>query len=500
MRLKTQLVPGLAKLAWVAVCRPEEEFITVRHGPSVEVVEGWCVEAVWAGDFAAGDFDRTDLVFGTGVRCRGDRVVFVTSGTTMDRLWHCRYDGACYVANSLPLLLAAADMSLLDDRHYFRDIRTICEGLDAYRRSIPASPHPLNVQYFHNLVWDGLGLTEAEKPDFAPDFASYADYYGFLQGAAERLGANLAAPHRRHRIASLTTVSSGYDSCAAAVVAKWAGCARAVTIGQSNSLWRGSDSGADVAERLGLECAEYGRTAKQYPHEASVWAATGRAGVLNWTQFDYPEPLCLFFTGCRGDRAWNRADGPVPKPFSTPSVGDLGLCEFRLIRGIFHCPVPLWGIRHIGQIRAVSRLPEMQPWTLGTDYDRPIARRMVEDADVPRDSFAVRKKNASSEHYFVWPYSPEARASFARFLRERHLYVPSDWLVAALRPVVTLDRLVFLNVTSKLGLPDVALRTRLRFRANFLLFHWGNEELRRACREALDAAVRGTTQSGGHAA
>ena len=52
----------------------------------VETGPNWCVEAVWAGPFEAADFDRTDLMFGTGIRARGDHLMFVNSGTAVDRL------------------------------------------------------------------------------------------------------------------------------------------------------------------------------------------------------------------------------------------------------------------------------------------------------------------------------------------------------------------------------------------------------------------------------
>ncbi len=105
-QLEPKCVPGWPKLAWVAVLDEGTETVTVYHGPMVEVADDWIVEAVWAGDFAAGDFDRTDLVFGSGVRCRGRRMVFVSSGTTFDCLWRLERAGRCVVSNSLPAVLA----------------------------------------------------------------------------------------------------------------------------------------------------------------------------------------------------------------------------------------------------------------------------------------------------------------------------------------------------------------------------------------------------------
>jgi hypothetical protein len=62
------------------------ETVSVLHGPRVETNPDWCVEAVWAGSFSEGGFDLTDVIVGTGIRIRGDKVLFVSSGDTLNRL------------------------------------------------------------------------------------------------------------------------------------------------------------------------------------------------------------------------------------------------------------------------------------------------------------------------------------------------------------------------------------------------------------------------------
>ncbi|MBW2184956.1 MAG: hypothetical protein JRG71_00720 [Deltaproteobacteria bacterium] len=478
MRINSQQLDGWPKLAWVASVPLGSDTVTVLHGAMVEANDHWCVEAVWAGDFETGDFDKTDLVFGSGVRLREGKVVFVASGSSTDRIWHCCRKDTVFASNSLPALLAVAGLSLLDDHHYFRDIRTVCNGLSKYTRTIPVADGTVSVQYFNNLILEEGKLIEDEKADCAPHFGSYEDYQCFLQDTAEQLSQNMNHPERKNHVKPLTTVSSGYDSCATAVVAKYAGCTNAVTIKQSASYWRGSDSGEDVSKYLNLIPTVYNIKAKQYPWEEAVWAVSGRASILNWTQFDFPEPLCAFFTGCRGDTLWNLAENNSVDPFKVPSVSDMGIAEWRLSAGVFHVVVPFWGLRHVNELREISRSPEMKPWSVGGGYDRPIARRLVEESGVPRDAFAVLKKNSSSEEYFTWPHSSEANESFEQFLREKNIFVPPRWLVPILRNIIQFDRLFFLNVTSRYKLPDIGLRIKLRIRASWLLFHWGNEKLK----------------------
>jgi hypothetical protein len=178
-------------------------------------------------------------------------------------------------------------------------------------------------------------------------------------------------------------------------------------------------------------------------------------------------------------------------------VGDTDslLCEFRLFQGLFHTVVPWWGIRRAQEINALGETPEMVPWALHTKYDRPVARRLVEDAGVPREAFGIRKKNTSSNVEFLWPRTAEARSSFVQYLRERGLHAPSGLLVGLLRWVARADNLLAMNLTSRIGL-DLRLRQRLRFRANSLLFQWANEELKRHYVEGLRSAGIEPAQTG----
>ena len=464
----------------------------VLCGPMVEVQDTWCAEAVWAGDFAAGDFDRTDLIFGSGIRLRDGKAVFVSSGTVFDRLWHIDQEGECYVSNSLPAMLAVSGRSLLHDYlAYSKDIRTISRGLEARVKTIPLDCGQAESTYFNDLVYDGQTLSEEPKCDPAPEFRAYADYHGYLIKTARLLGKNLADTSRKTKITPLSGISRGYDSCAAAVISREAGCTQTVTIKHSASLWRGSDSGARIAEKLGMLCTEHPRTAKHYPLEQAMWAAAGRAGILSWTLFDFPEPLCLFFTGWHGEKMWDRVSHDSPDPFVRRDPGSLDFCEYRLHKGIFQCPVPFWAARHNQETREITLSDEMKPWYTNKDYDKPIARRIIEEAGVPGNLFGTLKKNTSHEEPFRWPYSPDTRASFAEYLRKRGMRSPSAAMVRLLRAANTADVLIHRNLLAKVGFRRRKWPWR-RVQASSFVFHWANEELKtryedgvRACRKSI---------------
>ena len=73
-------------LAWLAICEPGSKSIHLIHGGGVECREQWFCEAVWDSTFSEGGFDRTDLVFGSGGRLREREAIFVSAGSTVDRL------------------------------------------------------------------------------------------------------------------------------------------------------------------------------------------------------------------------------------------------------------------------------------------------------------------------------------------------------------------------------------------------------------------------------
>ena len=165
MRLEPAVVPAWPALAWAARFAQGSQTVTVQHGPMVEVAQDWIAEAVWDGDFGRGDFDLTNLVYGTGVRVRGDGVSVIGSGTGVDRLWFCQEGQFWYASNSLPCLMAVAGFELLDDYlGYADDLVTVdSKGIFSYTRTIPARPSAISVAYYQDLLWDGRSLQRRQN-------------------------------------------------------------------------------------------------------------------------------------------------------------------------------------------------------------------------------------------------------------------------------------------------------------------------------------------------
>jgi hypothetical protein len=60
-----------------------------------------------------------------------------------------------------------------------------------------------------------------------------------------------------------------------------------------------------------------------------------------------------------------------------------------------HLPVPYINCRRWKSIQKLSRSPEMRPYHFGNPYNKPIARRLGEEAGASRESFGVRKRAAN---------------------------------------------------------------------------------------------------------
>lgn len=486
MGIEARQVPRWPMLAWAARVRRGSLAVELFHGPAVEVRDDWSVEGVWAGPFGEGGFDRTSLVFGSGVRCRQGHVTFVSSGTTVDRVWWFGDDGTHTVANSLPALLAVSGTRLRDDvPDYPGRLGTPVTSVGAGSVEVPSRDGPLGCVYFHNLRWDGRSLRVEAKPEDTPGFRDYGAYRGFLRDTMGKLGANARAGTRGRPLGLSTTITRGYDSSAVSALAREAGCERAVTIESARSVLPRSDSGREVARHLGLDCAEYPRDGREDPDELAIWAATGSPQAANMAVFDYPRSPSVLFTGVFGGSIWTKDPASLTTGLRMDDTNGLGFCEFRLSRGVVHAAVPYCGARRSWDVFEVSRSEEMADWSLGSGYDRPVPRRILEEAGVPREAFGMQKNATQYEESFLWPYRPELRESYRRYLEDRGGTVP--WVDLG-RVLNWAECKVLFPVRKRLS--ETADQRRVFRSSGQLLFQWANHELAERRREALEDAGR----------
>ncbi|MGH7528981.1 MAG: hypothetical protein ACREMN_01220 [Gemmatimonadales bacterium] len=474
MRFDCRRVDVWPPLAWLARCRSGADTVEVQHGARVEVAPRWFCEAVWDGPYAAGDFDRTDLVCGSGGRLRDGAVTFVSAGNTVDRLQLLSRDGEHWISNSLACLLAAVG-GAVDPAypHYFRDFSSIRHGLTRYAPHLATSAGTVRLIYFDNVTWDGAGVAVTPKPPLRRDFGMYERYRGFLDDALRRVVDNGRAAGRRHPLRLLGTISSGYDSPMVAVLGRAVGLRDVVSF--DHGVGANSDSGQEIADRLGLTVTVIPRDAwrRETLPEVPFIAADAKGEDVFLKGAEALLGGSLLLTGHYGGKIWSKETTDMGPDVARHDQSGLSLTEYRLRAGFIHCAVPFFGTRQAGDLSQLSRSPALARWDIGGRYSKPIARRVVEEAGVPRGAFGMRKKASSVLFFHATSFlTPAALADYVPWL-ERH--------VAGRRPPPAWDRAVRGGVARAARLiastvPRAGRAGELLFRAARRAAGWADRE------------------------
>lgn len=389
--------PEWPKLAWIAEIDPGGRRVLVRHGLGVETRRHWFCEGVWDGEFHDGNFDATDVVFGSGGREHDGLVVFVSAASTVDRLQSLQVGERHYVSNSLPCLLAVGGVKVVAHHRGYPDLfRTIIQGIDRYERVIPTQSGELRLCYYRNLVWNGAALLEADKPTVVRDFTTFEGYRGFLAASLEAIARNMRSPERALRLELVGALSSGYDSTTAAVLG--IGCGLRDAFSFRTARGGEEDHGEVVAKTLGLNLALVDRTAWRDDGAAEVpYLAASAFGpdVLFSSAKEHLRDRVLL-TGFHGDKVWGKDTVALGPDIVRGDASGLSFTEHRLALGCIHLPVPFLGVRQIRDVHRLSHSDAMKPWDIPGDYSRPVARRIVEEAGVARNAFGIRKKAATN--------------------------------------------------------------------------------------------------------
>lgn len=410
MLIEYQCIKQWAPLAWIARCSAEREKITLWHGGQVETRADWFCEAAWPGAFNTGDFDQTDLVTGTGGRCRDNVLIFVAPGNTVDRILSLQTANGLLVSNSLPCLLAVSGATI-DPTYpsYYEDFTSIIHGLSGYKRTLATSLGDIHITMFGFVTWDGRKAAYTSRNVIWRDFSSFARYEQFMQENLSALARNIADPGRKQSYRLLATTSSGYDSPAIAALARASGCEEALCIDKDR--FGEMENGERVAVYLGLRPIHVAREAwrKLEGSEILFVAADGTAEAVPLSSAGADLAGSVLLTGYHGDKVWAKDTEDLSENIVRGDASGLSLSEYRLWAGFIHCPITFWGVRQIRDINRLSNSEEMRHWDIPGNYTRPIPRRIVESAGVPRDAFGIMKKaSAVTFNEFLSPASLKA--------------------------------------------------------------------------------------------
>jgi hypothetical protein len=156
------------------------------------------------------------------------------------------------------------------------------------------------------------------------------------------------------------------------------------------------DDGSDIALALGLTCVVVGRLAwtSQEPLEPLFLVADGQGKEIPIAGAAAELGHVVLVTGHGGDTAWS-LEAAYHKYANPGTYSGMSMSEYRLHVGFIHIPCPFIGWSQLRDIVKLSRSDEMTAWNVDGTYNRPICRRLLEEAGVPRGSFAVSKTGAS---------------------------------------------------------------------------------------------------------
>jgi len=447
LRYRFTANPSLPKLSWVAEVNRADESVLIHHGPFVEARGSFFVEGVWNGEFEKGEFGATDCVFGTGAVLRDRSVLFVSSASTTDYLYYQRSDKRVVVSNSLPLLLSSIDDSL--DPHftgYPRINYSIVDGIDDYIREIPTLKGSVARLMYRNLEVSPARVAEVEK-DMPPRFHNFEDYYSYLLDNYRLIVNNARDTNRKIPLQIFSTQSKGYDTTAVNAIAAKYGIDKVFTVSKGKSTRHLADNdaasqvdddGSEICEALGLRCISIDRRsfANEFSEEYLYYAGLHANQDANLKDINgHVSTASVLLTGTLGELwypARSAQDHPCPidSALRRWDLGCHGLAEIRLVAGFIQLPLPYIGARQREDILRITESPEMEPWRLGNSYDRPIARRIAEEAGVPRRLFGqVKTASVVLFPQPSLPYGKQLREEFFDFLvREKVMTRPATFL------------------------------------------------------------------------
>lgn len=401
MRVEVDHVGGLPRQAWVLQCR--EGRIDGLLGSNVRLTDHGFFEGGWALTPEPEALRVDGIHFGSGASWKSGRLTLISPSHSLESIWIAQAAGELWAANSLPLLIAATRPEGFDIWRARLAIRSLLDGLGTYARDIYKGTD-IAIHRFANafVTMEDSGRLLERQQQQAATFDTYERYVDFLSRALSEARASFGG-------GIAVYLSRGYDSTAAAAIASALGPVNAICIDRTAA--GDADDGSAISSALGMPSTVVKR---QDRPSRLLPQADGNVAFETISASEYDDVFefycgvhmsdeCLrvpdemvasraVVTGWYGDSMWG-LDGEPSRDLTRDhrSSAGIGLGEFRLRTGFMHVPIAALAFNRSHVVRAIGESDAMQPWRLGTDYDRPIPRRIAEEAGVPRDAFGTRK-------------------------------------------------------------------------------------------------------------
>jgi len=444
----------LPRLGWIAVIDKNTLHVRVMHGQDVETSDQFIVEGVWDGDFTQGNFHTCNHFFGSGLRIDANTVWLVPSTALVDRLFLAELENQFFASNSLVCLMAYLGAKPDMDNNYKKQADAILAGVENYDSTFPVSHE--QIRHLHQFFYHPRAINRqgiSQRPRAACDaLQSFEQYQQHLKHSLHTIRQNSENKARRKPLLAYSTISRGYDSTATTVLTRDLGITKAFTSRRSSSgihPWLSPnaaiDDGSQIAKALGIDVGFLDYVPEDIDEDETLFicpspAEPELAFYHACREIRSNTQPSLLFTGYHGDKLWSRSPGEkyLDSAIIRGDTSGLNLSEVRLESGFINVPVPFMYASQIASLNRISNAPEMMPWSIKGNYDRPIPRRMAEEAGLARSDFGTRKKAVIS--FYDLPVNRVCRQQFLEFLKNRFGITAKDVFLHS-----RLDKLLFLS-------------------------------------------------------
>lgn len=407
--VEVDVKPEIPCLSWLGELQNDEwHFIC---GNKVEFNDSNIIEGAWDGNFDEWNFKNSEFVFGSGVSIANGELRFIPPRHCAESLYviHKKKESKLYVSNSICFLIEKANIDIGSS-----DFNSIKNGLENSIESAtkegcdfanPVISETENIVFYRMTYYNfSVNSDFSIRQHFLPTkkyFETFTQYREFLISKTRAICENANSLSRKNAFSPITSISRGYDSPAAAVVASELGYLDAITIGVE--VWNMDDCGETIGNKLGMNTEVVSHVMadeiadlnvdfdKEIKNISLEFIATAGAGD-DVTFYPFREYLDqkIFLSGVYGDFVWEK-DAPLTPGLPKRGIFGKSITEFRLNTGYFHLPIPALGARFSAPLMSLSNSREMQSFSVGGSYDRPIPRRLIEEAGIPREEFGVEK-------------------------------------------------------------------------------------------------------------
>jgi len=422
----------LPTLCWLLYFDLGSGNVEIDVGRGVEIFNNAIVEGCWDGEFSVPDFDGKNL-FGSAVEWNERSLRVFGSISLTDRICYAEGSKFIVVSNSLFAVIALIDGEFHHRVNYYKFCYAPIAGIDQYPTEFPIKHRYISAVYqlFHrNMEISASSGIKHWCKTSAEHFTCFQNYEKRLEQSICRIVENVKSNKRIFKVVPYVTLSSGYDSTAVAALARCAGVTNALLCTKSKPRifdifgGRYSDDGTQAANSLDLkvEYVDYRhfKIGKREILYIAPSVSTPETSFMPMAEYlGKTGSLGALFTGYHGDKIWdkNLSGKYINDKLIRGDMSGINISEARLGSGFFNVAVPFLFARSAESIAALSGSTELSRWSVGGEYDRPLARRIAEERGVLRGAFG-QKKRAIIDKY-PDPKNKILSSEFRKFMKER---------------------------------------------------------------------------------